>query len=139
MCCFLCVSKYISVTSLIWFAAIRINWGEKKQKTVLVLVSNWLHSFLLADFLSSYVSDGITWQIPFKWKSFTQLLNTLLVHNDIVKHPGRNRQTLCLCKMIVFSSLGDEINWWETNRKCFPCSTRFVIWTQIPSTQLYSV
>lgn len=106
---FLFVPKYTSVIILIWFAAIWIKW----KKPALVLVSNWLHSFLLADFLSSYVSNGMTWQIPFKLKSLTQLWNILLVHNDVVKHTSRG-QTRCLPKTIVVSSLADETDGWET-------------------------
>lgn len=100
---FLFVPKYTSVIILIWFAAIWIKW----KKPALVLVSNWLHSFLLADFLSGCVSDGMTWQIPFKLESLTQLWNILLVHNDVVKHTSRG-QTWCLHKMIILSSLADE-------------------------------
>lgn len=132
---FLFVPKYTSVIILIWFASIWIKW----KKPALVLVSNWLHSFLLADFLSSYVSDGMTWQIPFKLKSLTQLWNILLVHNDVVKHASGG-QTWILPKAIVVSSLADETEGWEAEADTLSVwHLSSVVWTEIPSTNLHSV
>lgn len=58
----------------------------------------------------------MTWQIAFNLKSLTQLWNILLVLDDIVKHT-RGGQAWCLPKMVLLSSLGDEINRWETDRE----------------------
>lgn len=132
---FIFVPKYTLVIILIWFAAIWIKW----KKPALVLVSSWLHSFLLADFLSSCVSDGMTWQILFKLQSLTQLQNILLVHNDIVKHI-RGGQTCYLPKVISLSTLGNEINWWVTEWLTVGEAPQFCGFElKIPSGKLYSL